>query len=138
MRESSPSLREGARGRAQITRKRIQSIRTSVRQARRFRRERTPAEQLVWRHLRRRRCDGQKFRFQHPVPPYIVDFVCLARRLIIEVDGGQHACNRDAARTSYLEGRGFRVLRFYNDVLENLDGVYVRIEEVLCRIKPSP
>ena len=65
-----------------------------------------------------------------PLGPYIVDFLCAKQRLIIEVDGGQHAdANADRARTAWLEGRGFRILRFWNnDVLRNLDGV---IEAIL-------
>lgn len=77
---------------------------------------------------------GYKFRFQHRLPPYIVDFVCLKAGLIVELDGGQHAVNQpyDQARTRYLETQGYRVLRFWNnEVLENLDGVLEVIADAL-------
>ena len=107
--------------------------------ARQLRRNRTLAERVLWRQLRHRQCRGCKFRFQHAIPPYVVDFVCLERRLIVEVDGGQHSLERDAARTAFLEARGFRILRFWNnEVLENLEGVFEAIEKALCQISPSP
>jgi adenine-specific DNA-methyltransferase len=66
------------------------------------------------------------------VDGYVVDFFCPERRLIIEVDGGQHSPERDARRTAFLESQGFRLIRFWNnEVLENLDAVWVRIEEAL-------
>ncbi len=84
--------------------------------ARRLRKHPTDAERLLWRHLRLRQLGGYKFRRQQPLGPYIVDFVCLAKRLIVEVDGGQHAeqAEEDAQRTAWLEAQGFRVLRFWN------------------------
>ena len=107
--------------------------------ARQLRRNRTLAEHMLWRQLRYRACAGYKFRFQHAIPPYVVDFVCLERQLIVEVDGGQHDSKRDRPRTKFLESRGFRVLRFWNnDVLENLEGVFQIIEEALCRFRPPP
>ena len=79
----------------------------------------------MWRHLSRRQLDGFKFSRQMPVGPYICDFLCRERKLVIEVDGGQHAgSDRDVIRTAYLEAEGFRVIRFWNDdVLGNLEGV---------------
>jgi adenine-specific DNA-methyltransferase len=75
---------------------------------------------------------GFKFRKQVEIDGYVVDFLCSERRLIIEVDGGQHTPERDARRTAYLESQGFRVIRFWNnDVLENLDGVWTTIEQSL-------
>ena len=107
--------------------------------ARELRRRRTLAEGVLWSRLRRRRCAGFKFRFQHPVPPYIVDFVCLERRLIIEIDGGQHNEDRDAGRTRYLESMGFQVLRFWNsEVLYDFGGVYQVILGRLGVAQPSP
>ncbi|MDH3768502.1 MAG: endonuclease domain-containing protein [Gammaproteobacteria bacterium] len=101
--------------------------------ARQLRRNRTLAEHILWRELRYRQCAGCKFRFQHAIPPYVVDLVCLERQLIVEVDGGQHNEGVDAARTEYLESKGFRVLRFWNnDILENLEGVFQIIEKALC------
>ena len=86
--------------------------------ARQLRGDPTPAERLLWRHLRRRGLDGARFRRQHPVGPFVVDFVCLERGLVVELDGGQHAdpeeLRRDAERTQVLAERGFRVLRFWN------------------------
>ena len=75
---------------------------------------------------------GFKFRKQVEIDGYVVDFLCSERRLIIEVDGGQHTPERDARRTAFLESQGFRIIRFWNnEVLENLEGVLVRIEEAL-------
>ena len=77
----------------------------------------TDAEQRLWRKLKRRQLAGMKFRRQQPIGPYIVDFVCLERRVIVEVDGGQHAeqVPYDAHRTRWLETQGYRVLRFWNN-----------------------
>src|SRR6185295_2538863 len=70
----------------------------------------TDAESLLWRHLRAHRFAGWKFKRQQPIGPYIVDFVCLAARLVIEVDGGQHLESKaDAARDAWLEQEGFEV-----------------------------
>lgn len=92
--------------------------------ARTLRRNATEAEAVLWRQLRNRQLDGWKFRRQQRIGPYIVDFLCPETRLIVEVDGGQHSPERDASRTSFLEGEGYRVLRFWNnDVLGNLAGV---------------
>src|SRR6187401_1889012 len=75
------------------------------------------AEAKVWFHLRDRRLLGLKFRRQHAIGPYTVDFVCPDRALVIELDGGQHSerVAYDEARTRFLESRGYRVLRFWND-----------------------
>jgi very-short-patch-repair endonuclease len=94
--------------------------------ARTLRRNLTDAEQRLWSRLRHRQIDGCRFRRQVPLGPHVVDFACLAARLVIEVDGGQHAwrIEKDAARTSWLQANGFHVLRFWNnEVLGNLDGV---------------
>jgi very-short-patch-repair endonuclease len=96
----------------------------TLRNARRLRRETTDAERSLWRHLRAGRLDGVKFRRQHPVPPYIADFCCVAARLIIELDGSQHCEEVDAARTRYLESQGWRIVRFWdNDVLLETEAV---------------
>jgi very-short-patch-repair endonuclease len=94
--------------------------------ARALRRNPTDAEQRLWSRLRRRQLDGCRFRREVPLGPYVVDFACLAARLVIEVDGGQHSwrAEEDATRSSSLEANGFRVLRFWNnDVHGNLEGV---------------
>lgn len=94
--------------------------------ARRLRRESTDAETQLWFQLRARRLDGRKFRRQHPIGAFVVDFVCLKSRLVVEVDGDQHANRKssDDERTRFLEARGYRVLRFWNnEVLETMEGV---------------
>src|SRR5882762_9682532 len=93
-------------------------------QAKKLRSNLTDAERRMWYRLRAHRFDGYKFKRQVPVGPYVVDFACLGRKLVVEVDGGQHAENlRDKARDDYLRTRGFRVLRFWNnDVLTNTQG----------------
>ncbi len=85
--------------------------------ARRLRRDSTDAEQALWSRLRDRRLGGVRFRRQAPIGPYITDFVSHERKLIVELDGGQHADRRayDARRTRWLESRGYTVLRFWND-----------------------
>ena len=94
--------------------------------ARKLRNNPTYAEQRLWRMLQRRQIAGVKFRRQQPIGHFIVDFVCFERRVIVEVDGGQHAEreHHDEQRTRWLEAEGFRVLRFWNnDVLANTDAV---------------
>jgi len=93
---------------------------------RKLRRNMTDAELRLWRYLKGRQMSGYKFRRQHPFENYILDFVCLDKMLVIEVDGGQHALNTtaDKIRTKKLGAAGFRVLRFWNDeVLGNIDAV---------------
>ncbi|HKS57832.1 MAG TPA: DUF559 domain-containing protein [Xanthobacteraceae bacterium] len=93
----------------------------------------TDAEKKLWRLLRSRQLDAAKFRRQVPIENYIVDFACHEERLIVEVDGGQHAENpRDAARDKRLAALGYRVLRFWNnDVLRNPSGV---LETILAEL----
>jgi very-short-patch-repair endonuclease len=85
----------------------------------------TEAEERLWQELRSRRLDGVKFRRQYPISNAIADLVCLKSRLIVEIDGTQHAeSGYDAARDAALKARGFRVLRFWNDdVLRDLNSV---------------
>ena len=104
--------------------------------ARRLRREQTEAERVLWARLRSRQLEGVKFRRQQPLGPYIVDFVSLERKLIVEVDGGHHAGEeareRDEQRSAWLREGGYRVLRFWNnEVLANKDGNLERIREAL-------
>jgi very-short-patch-repair endonuclease len=108
--------------------------------ARHLRQHRTEAEIAIWQRLRRKQLDGARFRQQFPIGPYIVDFLCLQRRLIIEIDGGQHATNvaADAARTTWLASQSFHVMRFWNnDVSDNLDGVIDTIYRWLLN-NPAP
>ena len=107
--------------------------------ARRLRRDMTDVERALWRCLRRRQLDGHRFRRQNPIGPYIVDFVCIEQRLVIEVDGGQHADSAwDRVRDACLRSRGFRVLRFWNnEVLEQIEGVCGMILESLSKA-PHP
>jgi very-short-patch-repair endonuclease len=101
--------------------------------ARRLRQNSTIAEQRLWHRLRSRSLYGMKFVRQGPIGPYFVDFVCRERRLIVEVDGGQHCENAgDAVRDQWLNGHGYQVLRFWNnDVLGNIDGVLEAIANAL-------
>ena len=107
-----------------------------------LRKQSTDVERLVWSHLRARQCGGMKFRRQHPIGRYIADFVCLEKRLVIELDGGQHALPADALkdrqRDAWLEKEGYMVLHFWdNEVLMNMDEVIEVIRERLMRT-PSP
>ncbi len=97
--------------------------------SRQLRAEMTDAERVLWRHLRSEQLGGHKFRRQHPIGSYIADFACLERRLMVEVDGGQHnGSARDAERDAWLEAQGWQVLRFWNnEVLANLEGVVMTI-----------
>ena len=104
-----------------------------------LRKNSTDAERKLWSVLRGRQLNGFKFRKQVEIDAYVVDFLCAERRLIIEVDGGQHSPERDARRTAFLESEGFRVIRFWNhDVLQNLDGVWTLIEQALESTPPHP
>ena len=100
--------------------------------ARLLRRDQTDAEARLWYGLRERRLEGFRFRRQFPIGNFIVDFCCRDKRLVVEVDGGQHM-----ERGELIEARGYRVLRFWNsDVLSNLDGV---LEQILVALAtPSP
>jgi very-short-patch-repair endonuclease len=108
--------------------------------ARRLRLNQTEVERRLWSKLRNRRLIGCKFRRQVPLGAFIVDFICIERGLVIELDGGQHNENRDdEARTEALEKAGWRVLRFWNnEVSENFEGVLERIIEALGEDVVSP
>jgi len=110
--------------------------------AKELRQSETEAEQIIWSWLRAKKLKGVKFRRQEPIGTYVVDFVSFEKKLIIEIDGGQHnfAENKtnDDARTEWLESQGFRVIRFWNnEVASNLDGVLTLIEEALA-VPPLP
>ena len=107
--------------------------------ARELRRRSTEAEKMIWHRIRSKQLEGYKFRRQQPIGTYVVDFVCFEKRLIIELDGGQHAIDqqRDRNRDSRLGEEGFMTLRFWNhDVMQNLEGILERIRERL--LAPSP
>jgi very-short-patch-repair endonuclease len=107
--------------------------------ARRLRRDQTDAERKLWMRLRARQVNGAKFRRQHPIGPYITDFCCPERKLIVELDGGQHAFQKDGdqLRTKLLVKQGYRVLRFWDhEVLTALDAVLEQIVEALGHPQP--
>src|SRR5262245_50090443 len=106
--------------------------------ARELRSAQTDAEKRLWNRLRARQINGHKFVRQEPIGPFIVDFVCRERRLVIAVDGGQHATDpRDAGRTRWLIDHNYRVLRFWNnDVLKNTEGVLESIAGALSADAP--
>jgi very-short-patch-repair endonuclease len=106
--------------------------------ARALRKNPTEAEKVLWSHLRFWQVDGYRFRRQQPIGNYIVDFVCLEKKLIIELDGGQHAeqSSYDAERDAWLRDQGFSALRFWNnDVLQNLSGVK---DAILSKMESTP
>ena len=108
--------------------------------ARALRRALTDAERIIWNAIRAHRLCGANFRRQTPIGPFIVDFVCHAAGLIIEIDGGQHFepeyMKRDARRDAFLASKGYRMLRFNNhDVMTNRQGV---LETIAAAIAPAP
>jgi crossover junction endodeoxyribonuclease RuvC len=107
--------------------------------ARKLRQNSTEVEKRLWHRLRAGQIEGMKFRRQEPILGFTVDFVCHAHRLIVELDGGQHAAATviDERRTKLLSQAGFRVLRFWNnDVVENLDGVLATISNAVIEARP--
>ena len=106
--------------------------------AKTLRSKQTEAEQRLWYHLRAHRFLGLKFKRQKPMGRYIVDFVCLEQRLIIEIDGGQHSeqVDYDQDRDACLRSQGYTVLRFWNnDVMQQLESV---LEQIRCTLSPTP
>ena len=96
----------------------------------------TDAEHLLWCCLRRKQLAGFRFRRQHPIEKYVLDFYCCEAQLVVELDGGQHnedaECMNDLQRTAFLEQHGIMVVRFWNnEVFQNLEGVLQRIYDVL-------
>jgi very-short-patch-repair endonuclease len=111
--------------------------------ARKLRRAVTDAERKLWWHLRRIPVEGTHFRGQATIGPYFADFACHEKRVVVEVDGGQHNqlvhIAADAKRTEYLKSRGYHVLRFWNhDVLKNIEGVMESIYTAVREAGPPP
>ena len=107
-------------------------------QARRLRRNQTETEKIFWSRVRNRQLEGFKFKRQYPIGHFVVDFLCFEARLVIELDGGQHDERRaaDLNRTQKIEAVGYRVVRFWNnDVNENIEAV---LNSVLNAIKAAP
>jgi len=110
--------------------------------SRELRAQASEAEQKLWYHLRRKQFDGLRFRRQFPLRPYFADFVCVPARLVVEVDGSQHAepiqAAHDERRTAWLSRNRSRVVRFWaSDVMTNIDVVIEGIDMAL-RASPSP
>jgi very-short-patch-repair endonuclease len=105
-----------------------------VRLARELRKKVTDAEKFLWSKIRKRQILGHKFRRQHPIGRYIVDFVCLEKKLVIELDGSQHLDKKDydQDRSAWLVQNGYRVLRFWNnDVFKETEGILEVIRRML-------
>jgi len=99
-----------------------------------LRRQSSDAEIRLWAVLRGRQLAGYKFRRQHPIGPFIADFACIEHRIVVEADGGQHnGSAADMRRTEWLAGRGWRVLRFWNnEILANTEGA---VEAILAALR---
>jgi type I restriction enzyme M protein len=116
--------------------KRLHSFPAAIQNARNFRKHPTVPENILWSALRNHRMGGVKFRRQHPVDQFILDFFCREKSIAIEIDGDIHKkkqiVNHDLERTEYLSLRGITVLRFGNDqILNNLPAVLVEIQRVI-------
>ena len=102
--------------------------------ARNLRREQTEQEKILWSIIRNRQFYGLKFKRQVPIGVYIADFCCNEKKLIIELDGGQHNepnnIKYDKKRTKFLENEGYKIIRFWNnDINDNLEGVYTKLKQ---------
>ena len=119
-------------------------VRRIVAAARKLRRTSTDVERRLWHRIRDKQIEAFRFRRQRPIGKYIVDFICLEAKLIVDLDGGQHSESvlLDEKRTVFLASLGYHVVRFWNnEVLENMDGVLARIREHLLGLHqphPSP
>jgi very-short-patch-repair endonuclease len=111
-----------------------------TRVARRLRKHSTDTEGHLWRYLRDRQIEGFKFRRQQPVGSYVMDFINFEKKVVIELDGGQHALHSgDGIRDEWLRGEGYKVLRFWdNQVFSNLEGVLETIRDALLTPHPDP
>lgn len=117
-------------------------MKKNVEFARKLRKEQTPQESKFWSIVRNHKFYSLEFRRQYPMGDYIVDFICREKKIIIELDGGQHNelenVEYDKQRSLYLEKRGYKVIRFWNnDIDDNIEGVY-EILKNSCNIHPPP
>ena len=113
-----------------VRRRRWRTTEAMQEQARQLRREQTPAERKLWARLRQRQIYGLRFRRQHPIGRFIVDFCCISHKLVIEIDGRTHDAQMayDQARAELLQGQGYKVVRFTNSEVEReMDGVLAEI-----------
>jgi very-short-patch-repair endonuclease len=113
---------------------------TTILFARNLRNDPTEAERKLWNHLQDKKLSGYRFRRQHSIPPYIADFCCLEKKLILELDGDQHGQEAqksyDQLRDNFLINKGFVVLRFWNhELLNNMDGV---LNSILNQLENIP
>ena len=110
---------------------------TRTKRARQLRRSQTVAESRLWYRIKNRQIGGYKLVRQEPIGPYIADFVCRERKLVIELDGSQHIDNaRDQVRDAFLRSMGYKVLRFWNaEVFDNMDGV---LDTILASLEAAP
>ena len=128
----SPQARRWGEIQRQYTQQTLQNAQT-------LRETRTDAEGLLWHYLCDKQLDGYKFRRQQPIGPYIVDFACMPQKLLIELDGGQHAEQHtyDQKRDAFLQEQGYTILRFWNnEVFENCFGVLESIYAALRNDSP--
>lgn len=129
---------EGRRGAVAYRRELRYPPNMANQRARNLRRNMTDAEKALWRVLRGKQLEGWRFRRQHPLGPYIVDFICLEKKLVVEVDGGHHGedehAAHDARRDEWIQSRGYQVLRFWNaDVVRDPHEVAHHIYLVLTQ-----
>ena len=110
----------------------------TLQNAKALRQNQTNAEGLLWHYLRNKQLDGHKFRRQQPIGPYIVDFACMPRKLIVELDGGQHAKQKtyDEKRDTFLKDKGYRILRFWNN--EVFENCFVILESIYAALHHHP
>ena len=114
----------------------INSMERKYALARMLRKNTTKEERILWQLLRNRQFFGLKFRRQYPIGKYIVDFVCESKKVVIELDGGQHNEPEnillDEERTKFIENQGYKVIRFWNsDINKNISGVYDKLLEII-------
>ncbi|MDR6843293.1 endonuclease domain-containing protein [Pseudoxanthomonas sacheonensis] len=112
---------------------------TTLENSRRLRREMTDAERKLWSLLRAGQLEGLKFRRQHPIPPYVADFCCIEKKLIVELDGSKHNAQSDGSRSRALQSQGWRIVRFWDhDALLSAAAVVEAIWNAACEPYPHP